>query len=186
MAGMVSERLWSSSISDWQLTVALEPSALGVATMELRKVWMPPLLEIPFVSTVAEVSGALSTTLQPVSRFWPAPAKVMPVKLERARRPARSWGTGSPRGCRRSRTPTRCAVLVHACTLGVEVVHVLGPVLDGRVAQVRTLTHEKLDSAGVEVGYVVFGRGATLDEVQVGAVLHDDERVLKLAGALAR
>ena len=87
MAGMVSERLWSSSISDWQLTVALEPSALGVATMELRNVWMPPLLEMPLVSTVAEVSGALSTTLQPVSRFWPAPAKVMPVKLERARRP---------------------------------------------------------------------------------------------------
>ena len=30
---------------------------------------MPPLLEMPLVSTVAEVSGALSTTLQPVSRF---------------------------------------------------------------------------------------------------------------------
>ena len=28
MAGMVSERLWSSSISDWQLTVAL--GALGL------------------------------------------------------------------------------------------------------------------------------------------------------------
>ena len=82
IAGMVSERLSSSSMSDWQETVAAEPSAAGVATMELRNVWMPPPLEMPFVSTVAVVSGAPSTTLQPVSRFWPAPANVMPVKLD--------------------------------------------------------------------------------------------------------
>ena len=48
----------------------------------------------------------------------------------------------------------------------------------------RTLAHKELDGAGVEVGYVVLGRGATLDKVQVGVVLDDDERVLKLAGAL--
>ena len=48
----------------------------------------------------------------------------------------------------------------------------------------RTLTHKKLHSAGVEVGHVVLGRGAALDKVQVGVVLDDDERVLKLAGAL--
>lgn len=80
--------------------------------------------------------------------------------------------------------PLDVAVLVHARTLGVEVVHVLGPVLDGRVAQVRTLAHKELDGAGVEVGHVVLGRGATLDKVQVGIVLDDDERVLKLTGAL--
>ena len=45
--------------------------------------------------------------------------------------------------------PLDVAVLVHARTLGVEVVHVLGPVLDGRVAQVRTLAHKELDGAGV-------------------------------------
>ena len=54
--------------------------------------------------------------------------------------------------------PLDVAVLVHACTLGVEVVHVLGPVLDGRVAQVCALAHKQLDSAGVEVGHVVLGR----------------------------
>ena len=80
--------------------------------------------------------------------------------------------------------PLDVAVLVHARTLGVEVVHVLGPVLDGRVAQVRALAHKELDGAGVEVGHVVLGRGAALDKVQVGVVLDDDERVLKLAGAL--
>ena len=39
-------------------------------------------------------------------------------------------------------------------------------------------------AAGVEVGHVVLGRGAALDKVQVGVILDDDERVLKLAGAL--
>ena len=48
----------------------------------------------------------------------------------------------------------------------------------------RTLAHKELDGAGVEVGHVVLGRGATLNKVQVGIVLDDDERVLKLAGAL--
>ena len=48
----------------------------------------------------------------------------------------------------------------------------------------RALAHKELHSAGVEVGHVVLGRGATLDKVQVGIVLDDDERVLKLAGAL--
>ena len=80
--------------------------------------------------------------------------------------------------------PLDVAVLVHARTLGVEVVHVLGPVLDGRVAQVCAFAHKELHSAGVEVCHVVLGRGATLNEVQVGIVLDNDERVLKLAGAL--
>ena len=47
-----------------------------------------------------------------------------------------------------------------------------------------TLAHKELDSTGVEVGHVVLGCGAALDKVQVGIVLDNDERVLKLAGAL--
>ena len=89
MAGMVSERLRSSSMSDWHDTVQREPVAWGVATTELRNVWMPPSFEMPLVSTEAEVSGAPSTTLQPVSRFWPRPAKVMPVNDDCDLRPAR-------------------------------------------------------------------------------------------------
>ena len=37
----------------------------------------------------ADVSGAASTTLQPVSRFWPVPANVMPVNVHVDLRPAR-------------------------------------------------------------------------------------------------
>ena len=48
----------------------------------------------------------------------------------------------------------------------------------------RALAHKELDGAGVEIGHVVLGRGAALDKVQVGVVLDDDERVLKLAGTL--
>ena len=89
IAGMVSERLWSSNISDWHDTLATEFSAAGVATTELRNVDTPPPFEIDFVSMAAVVSGAARTTLQPVSRFWPVPAKVMPVKVQRDLRPFR-------------------------------------------------------------------------------------------------
>ena len=89
MAGMVSERLRSSSMSDWHDTLAAEFRAFSVATMDERNVDVPPPFEMDFVSTVADVSGAASTTLQPVSRFWPAPANVMPVKLDVDLRPAR-------------------------------------------------------------------------------------------------
>ena len=50
---------------------------------------MPPSFEMPFVSIAAAVSGAPSTTLQPVSRFCPRPANVMPVNDARDLRPAR-------------------------------------------------------------------------------------------------
>ena len=83
----------------------------------------------------------------------------------------------------RARDPLDLAVLLDAHALCVEVVHVLRPVLDGRVAKARPLAHEQLDGAGVQVGDVVLGCGAALDEVQVGARLHDDERVLELAGS---
>ena len=76
-------------MSDWQETLAAESVAFGVATTELRNVDTPPPLEMDFVSMAAEVSGAASTTLQPVSRFCPWPAKVMPVKVQRLLRPAR-------------------------------------------------------------------------------------------------
>ena len=48
----------------------------------------------------------------------------------------------------------------------------------------RALAHKQLHSASVEVGHVVLGRGAAFNKVQVGIVLDDDERVLKLASAL--
>ena len=83
-----------------------------------------------------------------------------------------------------ARDPLHLGVGADGRALGVEVVHVLGPVLDRGVAQTSAVLHEELDGTGVEVGLVVLGRGAALDEVQVGAGLHDDERVLELAGSL--
>ena len=83
-----------------------------------------------------------------------------------------------------ARDPFHLCVRSHGGALGVEVVHVLGPVLDRGVAQARAVLHEELHGAGVEVGLVVLGRRAALDEVQVGAGLNDDECVLELACAL--
>ena len=88
MAGTVSERLMSSSMSDWQLTLTRARFAWRPTTMELRKVLIPPSLEMDLVSTEAVVSAPFRMTLQPVSRSCVAPAKVMPVNSQLERSPA--------------------------------------------------------------------------------------------------
>ena len=89
MAGMVSERLMSSSMSDWQLTDARAFSARGPMMTELRNVLMPPSLEMDLVLTLALVFAPFMVTLQPVSRSCVAPANVMPVNSQSELSPAR-------------------------------------------------------------------------------------------------
>ena len=80
--------------------------------------------------------------------------------------------------------PLNRAALFHQRTLGIQVVHVLRPVFNRRVAEFGPLLDVQLHAASVEVCHVVLRRGAALNEVQARALVHDDERVLKLAGAL--
>ena len=78
--------------------------------------------------------------------------------------------------------PLDGAALFDLGAFGVQVVHILRPVLDGRVAHAGTLADENLDAACVQVGNVVLRGRAALDKVQVGALIDDDKGVLKLAG----
>ena len=80
--------------------------------------------------------------------------------------------------------PLDNAVFLDKRALGVEVIHVLRPVLDGRIAQLRVLLDIQLDAAGVEISNIVLRSGAALDEVQARALVDDDERVLELSRAL--
>src|ERR1039458_2926420 len=69
--------------------------------------------------------------------------------------------------------------------LGDQVVDVVRPVLDGRVADVGTLLGDDLDHRGVQ-GVVGVGGGRTaLDVVDVGALVGDDQRPLELAHVVA-
>src|SRR5699024_5544314 len=72
-------------------------------------------------------------------------------------------------------------------TLGAlrdEVVDVVRPVLDRRIAAAAALLHDDLDHCGVQgVGLVDRG-GAALDVVNVGVLVDDDERALELAHVL--
>ena len=49
----------------------------------------------------------------------------------------------------------------------------------------RALAYDELYRTGMKVRYVVLGRRATFDKVEVGIVLDDDERMLELAGSLS-
>ena len=89
ISGMVSERERSSSIRLSQETALRLFFAPGSTVTELRKFEMPPSRAMDFVVMWELVLGAAWTTLAPVSRSCPAPAKVMPVNSIRAPSPAR-------------------------------------------------------------------------------------------------
>ena len=86
-------------------------------------------------------------------------------------------------GAERAGDPLDRAALFDPRTLGVQVVHILGPVFNRGVANARTLTDENLDAACVQVGDVVLRGRAALDKVQVCALVHDNQGVLELARA---
>src|SRR3712207_8719123 len=59
--------------------------------------------------------------------------------------------------------------------LGDEVVDVVRPVLDGRVAHAGVLLDDDLDDRGVQRVGLVDRRGAALDVVHVAALVRDDQ-----------
>ena len=69
-------------------------------------------------------------------------------------------------------------------TLGDEVVDVVRPVLDRRVAAAAALLDENLDDRRVQRVRRVGRRGAAFDVVHVGTLVDDDQRALKLAHVL--
>ncbi len=167
IAGIVSDREMSSSIRDWQETADLLPALL--MHTELRNVLIPPSLEIDLVLIYEE--GIRRRCEQPWHRCpdsGPYRRNVMPVNSICAPCPSgRSWGTGRRHGSRKNRKPIRSAALFHQRALGVQVVHVLRPVLNGGIPQFGVLAHKQLHAAGVEVGHIVFWGRAALDEMQV-------------------
>ena len=86
-------------------------------------------------------------------------------------------------GAKRTGNPFHHAALFYNGALGVQVVHVLGPVLNGGIPQLGVLAHKQLHAAGVQVGHIVLGGRAALDEMQRSTLVHNNQRVLKLASA---
>src|SRR5690606_30120368 len=65
-------------------------------------------------------------------------------------------------------------------TLGHQVVHVVRPVLDRGVANAGVLLHDDLDYCRVQRVRLVDRRGATLDVVNVGILIGDDQGTFEL------
>lgn len=79
--------------------------------------------------------------------------------------------------------PFHRAALFDNRTLCVQVVHVLRPVLNRRIAKLRVLPDEQLDAAGVKICDIVLRCGAAFNEMKICTFIDDDERVLELSGA---
>ena len=71
----------------------------------------------------------------------------------------------------------------HQRPLGIQIVHVLGPVLDGGVTQFCIFPHEQLHTAGMEVRHVVLRGGTAFDKMQVCTLVHNDQGMLELSGS---
>ena len=80
--------------------------------------------------------------------------------------------------------PFHGRALVGDGALRDEVVDVVRPVLDGRVAATPALLHDDLDDRGVERVGRVDRRRAALDVVHVRVLVDDDQRALELAHVL--
>ena len=80
--------------------------------------------------------------------------------------------------------PLHGRVLVGDGALRDEVVDVVRPVLDRRVAAAGALLHHDLDHGRVQRVARVDRRGAALDVVHVGALVDEDHRALELAHVL--
>src|SRR5438477_5766665 len=81
--------------------------------------------------------------------------------------------------------PGHAAALLDHRALGHEVVDVVAPVLDRRVADVGVLLHHDLDHRAVERVAGEYRRGAALHVMNARAFLGDDQRALELAHVLA-
>ena len=66
------------------------------------------------------------------------------------------------------------------CPLGVEVVHVLGPVLNSGVSESCSFSDIQLHTTCVKACFIVFRRRAAFNEVQIAVLLENYESVLKL------
>lgn len=77
--------------------------------------------------------------------------------------------------------PFNHTAFLHYSAFGVQVVHVFGPVLNGGIAEPGFFAHIQLHAAGMQIGHIVFGRGTAFDKMQIGALIHNDERVFKLS-----
>ena len=86
-------------------------------------------------------------------------------------------------GAKRSGNPLDRSAFLNGGTLGIQVVHILGPVLDGGITKLCIFFDEQLHAACMQVCYVIFRSRTSLDEMKARALVHDDQCMLKLTGS---
>ena len=70
-------------------------------------------------------------------------------------------------GTKGTRYPLDRAALFHNRALGVQIVHIFRPVLDRRIAEFRIFADVQLNTARMQVCYVIFRRRTALDEMVI-------------------
>ena len=76
-----------------------------------------------------------------------------------------------------ARNPFDAPALFDQCALRVEIIHILGPVFDRRIAQLRALSDIELHAARVQSGLIILRRGAALNEVYIRSLIDYYQRM---------
>ena len=61
--------------------------------------------------------------------------------------------------------PFHNTVFFHSGSFGIQVIHILGPVLNGGITKLCILSNEKLNTSRMEIGYIILRCGTTFDKV---------------------
>ena len=86
-------------------------------------------------------------------------------------------------GTEGSGNPLHYAAFFHNGSLGIQVIHILGPVLNGGIAKSCIFAYKKLYAACMKVCHIVFRCGTALDEMKICSLIYNDQGMLKLSGS---
>ena len=83
-------------------------------------------------------------------------------------------------GTKGSGNPDHMPIFFHQRFLGVQVVHILRPVFNGRIPEGSPFLYKEFYGTGMEIGHIVTGCRAALNEMAGRPFFHDDQGMFKL------
>lgn len=86
-------------------------------------------------------------------------------------------------GAKRSGNPLDRSAFLNGGTLGIQIVHILGVSSRWWNNEALHFFDEQLHAACMQVCYVIFWSGTSLDEMKACALVHDDQCMLKLTSS---
>ena len=80
-----------------------------------------------------------------------------------------------------ARNPFNATVFFHFCTLSIQVIHILRPVLNSRITQMRSFFHKKFNSTCMQISLIIFWSRTSFNKMQICPFINNNKSVFKLS-----